>query len=117
MARNPHFRFVHAADLHVDSPLRGLEYLDDAPVDRLRTATRDAMCNLVDICLRENAALLIVAGDVFDGPWMDMRTGLWTARQFRRLEAAGIRVYMLRGNHDAASEVRQALRWPANVME
>jgi DNA repair exonuclease SbcCD nuclease subunit len=116
MARN-HFQFVHAADLHVDSPLRGLEYLEDAPVDRLRSATRAAMQNLVETCIQESVAFLIVAGDVFDGPWMDMRTGLWTARQFRRLEAANIKVYLLRGNHDAASEVRQALVWPANVSE
>jgi DNA repair protein SbcD/Mre11 len=111
------FRFIHAADLHIDSPLRGLEYLDGSPLDRLRAATRAACERLIDACLRNEVAFLIVAGDVFDGPWLDVTTGLWVARQFRRLEKAGIGIYLVRGNHDAASQVRHALRWPDNVRE
>ena len=60
---------------------------------------------------------MIVAGDLFDGQWRDMQTGLFTARQFRRLRDANINVYLVRGNHDAASQVRQAITWPDNVHE
>ena len=108
-------KFIHAADLHVDSPLRGLAAYEGAPVEQLRGATRDAVSALVQLAIDQSVAFLIIAGDLFDGKWQDMRTGLWTAARFRDLERAGIQVFLLQGNHDAASKVRQAIRWPANV--
>jgi exonuclease SbcD len=110
-------KFIHAADLHIDSPLRGLEAYEGAPVRQLRLATRQAFRNLVDLAIAEQVDFLIIAGDLFDGSWQDMRTGLWTAAQFRDLQRAGVRVFLLRGNHDAASRVRRAITWPANVHE
>lgn len=110
-------RFLHAADLHIDSPLRGLEAYDGAPADRIRSATREAFENLISLAIGENVDFVILAGDLFDGKWPDIRTGLWTANQFRRLEREQIPVYMIRGNHDAVSEVRQRVRWPDNVHE
>ncbi len=109
------FKFIHAADAHIDSPLRGLEAYEGAPVEQLRGATREAFANLVTLALDQSVDFLIVAGDLFDGEWQDMRTGLWTAGQFRRLAKQGIQVYLIRGNHDAASKVRQAITWPDNV--
>ncbi len=108
-------RFIHAADLHIDSPLRGLEAYDGAPLDQLRGATRDAFQNLTTLAIQRAVDFVVIAGDLFDGKWQDMRTGLWTATQLRELDRAGIRVFLLQGNHDAASKVRQAVRWPDNV--
>lgn len=108
-------KFIHTADLHIDSPLRGLEQYEGAPAERLRGATREAFENLVTLAIDERVDLVIIAGDLFDGRWQDMQTGIWTAHQFRRLEREQIGVYLLRGNHDAASRVQQSIRWPANV--
>jgi exonuclease SbcD len=94
---------VHAADLHIDSPLRGLGRLEGAPVDDLRLATRRAFVRLVDTCLEEQAALLVLAGDVFDGEWRDFNTGLFFVRELARLRDVGTQVVMVRGNHDAES--------------
>jgi DNA repair exonuclease SbcCD nuclease subunit len=110
-------KFIHAADLHIDSPLVGLCCYEGAPAERLREATRRALENLVSLAIDENAAFVILAGDLFDGQWRNMQTGLFTARQFRRLADAKIKVYLVRGNHDAASQVRQAITWPDNVVE
>jgi predicted phosphodiesterase len=106
------FRFVHAADLHIDSPLRGLEADPDAPADRIRTATRAAYTNLVDLALREQVAFVLIAGDLFDGEWQDWRTGQFFAQETARLTRAGIRVFCIRGNHDAASVVTGRLVLP-----
>lgn len=111
------FKFIHAADLHIDSPLRGLEAYEGAPVEQFRAATRVAFENLVTLAIERRVSFVVIAGDLFDGKWQDMKTGLWTAGQFRRLERENIAVYLLRGNHDAASKVRQAVSWPANVQE
>ena len=59
-------KLVHAADLHIDSPLCGLERYEGAPVEQIRGATRRALENLVELCLSEEASLLLLAGDVFD---------------------------------------------------
>jgi exonuclease SbcD len=111
----PSFRFLHAADLHIDSPLRGLETDPDAPADRIRTATRAAFTNLVDLALAESVPFVLIAGDLFDGEWQDWRTGQFFAQEAARLTRAGIRVFCIRGNHDAASVVTQRLERPGGA--
>lgn len=110
-------KFVHAADLHIDSPLRGLDKYEGAPTARLRAATRRALENLVALCIEEQAAFLLLAGDVFDGGWKDFSTGLFFAAQMTRLREANIPVVLVRGNHDAASSITKNLRLPDNVRE
>lgn len=108
-------RLVHAADLHLDSPLRGLAAYPDAPVERLRAASRQAFSRLVDIAIERHADLMLLAGDVWDGDWPDVGTGLFFAREMGRLQRAGIRVVLLRGNHDAASKITKSVTLPDNV--
>jgi DNA repair exonuclease SbcCD nuclease subunit len=110
-------KWVHAADLHIDSPLRGLSAYDGAPVERIRVATRRAFSNLIDLCVGERAAMLLLAGDVFDGDWKDFNTGLFFVRELNRLRDVHTRVFIVRGNHDAASEVTRALTLPSHVHE
>lgn len=112
-------KFVHAADLHIDSPLRGLGKYEGAPSGRLRAATRRALENLVALCIEEKAAFLLLAGDVFDGGWKDFSTGLFFATQMSRLREASVPVVIVRGNHDAASAITKnlTLRLPDNVKE
>lgn len=111
------FTFLHAADLHIDSPLRGLVRYDGAPVDRLRSATRDAFANLVTTAVERGVAFVIIAGDVFDGDWRDYNSGLWFASELRRLRDVSIPVFLLRGNHDAQSKVTRKLALPDGVVE
>ena len=110
-------RFVHAADLHLDSPLRGLARYEGAPVDKMRGATRRALENLVALCETEGAELLLLAGDLFDGGWRDYATGLFFAAQMSRLREAGTLVVFVRGNHDAESRITRSLKMPENVLE
>ena len=109
------FRFLHAADTHIDSPLEGLEAYDGAPVAALRGATRLAFENLVRLALDEKVDFLLLAGDVYDGDWKDFSTGLFFTRQMARLKAANISVYLIAGNHDAASVLTRRLSLPDNV--
>ena len=109
------FTFLHAADIHLDSPLRGLARYEGAPVEELRGATRRALENLVDIALREGVDFVIIAGDLYDGDWRDFNTGLFFVRQMARLREAGIPVYAVNGNHDAASKLTRSLPLPENV--
>ena len=109
-------KFIHTADIHLDSPLVGLAAYQDAPAELLRTATRDAFTRLVDEALAESVDFMVIAGDLYDGGWKDFNTGLFFAREMGRLNKAGIPVYLLFGNHDAESEMTKKLVLPPNVL-
>jgi DNA repair exonuclease SbcCD nuclease subunit len=108
-------KFIHAADIHLDSPLQGLEPYEGAPVEEIRGAVRAAFEALVELCLEEAADFLVLAGDLYDGDWRDFNTGLYFVRQMVRLREAGIPVFVVQGNHDAQSQITRQLRLPDNV--
>lgn len=108
-------RFIHAADIHLDSPLAGLSAYQDAPSEMLRTATRDAFENLVGEAIAEKVDFMVIAGDLYDGGWKDFNTGIFFVRQMGRLKAAGIPVFLVLGNHDAENEMTRKLELPDNV--
>jgi DNA repair exonuclease SbcCD nuclease subunit len=110
-------KLVHAADLHLDSALHGLSRYESAPADEIRGATRRAFGALTELCLEERAELLVIAGDLFDGDWRDVSTGLFFAAQLAKLCEAGVRVVWIRGNHDAVSQIRRSVRLPEPVIQ
>jgi exonuclease SbcD len=108
-------KFIHAADIHLDSPLTGLSAYADAPVEMLRTATRDAFTNLVNEAIEQPVDFMVIAGDLYDGTWKDHNTGIFFCKEMGRLKKADIPVYLLFGNHDAESEMTKKLQLPENV--
>lgn len=80
-------KFLHAADIHLDSPLRGLAAHTHIPDEVTKDCTRRAFVNLIDLAIAEDVAFLIIAGDLYDGGWRDHGTGLFFAREMRRLGA------------------------------
>lgn len=108
-------RFLHCADIHLDSPLRGLERYEGAPVEEVRGASRRAFENMIQHALRERVDFVVLAGDLYDGDWPDFNTGLFFAKGMAKLGESGVAVYLLRGNHDAASKLTRSLPLPKNV--
>ena len=109
-------RFIHAADIHLDSPLQGLGRLGDADLaTELRAATRRAYDNLLQLCIHEKADLLVIAGDVYDGDWRSYETGEYFVGGLRTLRDSGIEVALLYGNHDAESSITKRLTMPDGV--
>jgi DNA repair exonuclease SbcCD nuclease subunit len=94
------FRFVHAADLHIDSPFRGLRDVDKRVAERLRESTYEAFRNLVKLCVDEQVEFLVIAGDVYDGADRSVRAQLRFRQGLQDLAANGIPVYVAHGNHD-----------------
>ncbi len=108
-------KFIHTADIHLDSPLCGLASYQNAPVEALRTATRDAFRKLVDEAVEQQVDFMVIAGDLYDGNWRDYNTGHFFVREMGRLNQAAIPVYLLYGNHDAENEMTRRLMFPPNV--
>ena len=109
------FTFLHAADLHLDSPLQGLSRRSQEHARRIADASRVAFDNLIGLAIGERCRFMLLAGDVFDGDWKDHRTGVMFAEQMRRLGAAGIDVYLVLGNHDAENKYVNRLTLSENV--
>lgn len=109
-------KFVHASDLHLDSPLRGVPVPpgNAALEDRVRRATFHAFARIVDLCLRERVQFLLLGGDLFDQKDRSVRARLFLRAQLERLDRAGIRSFIVHGNHDPLSGDR-ALQLPPSV--
>lgn len=109
------FRFVHTADIHLDSPLRSLALRNPELAELVGDASRQAFTAIADLCLEERVDALVVAGDLYDGDQTSMKTARFLASQMTRLHQAGVRVYMIRGNHDAMSRITKQLVLPDTV--
>lgn len=107
-------KLLHAADIHLDSPLQKLDRYDHAPVDRIRGATRRALENMTQLAIDQEVDLVVIAGDLYDGDWTDQNTGLAFVREASKLIRAGIPLLVIRGNHDAANVMTSSLPLPTN---
>lgn len=107
-------RFLHAADIHLDSPLLKLDAYEGAPAAEIRGATRQALIKLIDVAIDAQVDFVVIAGDLYDGNWRDQQTGLFFIAQASRLIKQGIPLYVIRGNHDAANVMTRSLPWPRN---
>jgi DNA repair protein SbcD/Mre11 len=108
-------KFVHAADLHLDSPLLALSQREPRQVERMKRATREAFTRLIDLCIDEDAAFLVIAGDLYDHDCPNMQIAVFLRKELRRLEEKGIRCVVIKGNHDADNKITSALALPANT--
>ena len=114
---NP-MRFLHVADIHLDSPMRHLRRMHEGAPGALAECTRRALENLVAFALEPASAIdfVVIAGDVFDGTWKDYQTGLFLQSQLLRLKSAGIPVVAIRGNHDAQGKmIRDLADWRDSI--
>lgn len=109
------YRFVHTADIHLDSPLRSLSLRNPELAALIGNATRQALARTVELCLDEQVDALLLAGDLYDGEQTSMKTARFLAEQLRRLGEAGIETFIVRGNHDALSKITRELTFPDAV--
>lgn len=110
-------RFVHTADLHLDSPFSGLRSVaPDNVTSALRQATFDAYENIIDLCIDERVDALLVAGDVYDGVDRSLRAQLKFLDGLKRLDGAGIRSFVCHGNHDPLDGWEARLDLPSSCV-
>ncbi|HEY0838658.1 MAG TPA: DNA repair exonuclease [Vulgatibacter sp.] len=109
------FTFLHAADLHLDTPFEGLNADRPELAEQLREASLRAFDRLVDRAIGEGVAFVLLAGDVYDGVERGLRAQLRFVRGMERLSAAGIPAFVVHGNHDPVVEGWAVGRWPPGV--
>ncbi|NTX63167.1 DNA repair exonuclease [Myxococcus sp. CA051A] len=109
-----HFKFVHAADLHLDTPFRGVA-AQGPLLGSFQKSTFRALSLIVDLCLRERVAFLLLAGDLFEVKDRSVRARLALRRELGRLHDAGIESFIVHGNHDPLSGDTGTLGLPSSV--
>ncbi|MCX5814031.1 MAG: DNA repair exonuclease [Proteobacteria bacterium] len=115
MKKHNSFSFIHAADLHLDSPFKGITTDSKSIGNTLRSATFDAFNTLIDLCIAEQVRFLLVAGDVYDGADKSLRAQLKFRDGLARLSEHNIHTFVVHGNHDPAPSQSVAIEWPVNV--
>lgn len=108
-------KILHTADIHLDSPLKSLALRDVELQERVQTATRASLARIVDVAISEGVVALLISGDLFDGAERSARTAAFLTSQMDRLRTSGIRVFYIKGNHDAENPLTGELSLPDNV--
>ncbi|MCA0753690.1 DNA repair exonuclease [Paenibacillus sp. N4] len=109
------FRFIHAADLHLDSPFRGLARAPERVREQLAESTFAALRRLTEAAFDTEADFIVLAGDLFDAADRSLKAQLMLVREWERLREHGIGVFVIHGNHDPLSGAGAKLKLPDNV--
>jgi DNA repair exonuclease SbcCD nuclease subunit len=109
------FQFLHAADLHLDSPLIGLSCKSADFAKKVELASRQAFDNLVRMAIEEKCRFVVLSGDVFDRDQRHYPTGLHFVQGMKRLGDEGIDVFVVLGNHDAGNRFADKLGYAGKV--
>src|SRR5262245_2563198 len=109
-------RFIHTADLHLDSPFRGLAETSPSLRDTLQSATLGALDRIVDHTIKSKADFLIIAGDLYDSKDRSLRALVSFRKQMERLADRHIPVFIVHGNHDPLNGWGSGFQLPPNVV-
>ncbi len=109
------FRFIHTADLHLDSPFKGLSHVPNHLQEHIRNSTFYAYDQIVLYAIEHQIDFLLISGDVYDLQDYSLKAQLYFLKGLERLKAHGIQVYIIHGNHDSIDQMKSSLQWPENV--
>ncbi len=109
------FKFLHTADLHLDTPFSGISATNDEIGKALRNATLDAFDQVIEITIKELVVFVVIAGDIYDGLKRGIRAQVHFKRGLERLAAADIQTFFIHGNHDPHGGWQAIRQWPTGA--
>src|SRR5690625_2207853 len=107
--------FIHAADLHLDSPFKGLTDIPEAIFQDVRESTFSALDQLVQTAVLKQVDFILLVGDLFDNDKQSLKAQVQLRKAFQTLEKHHIDVYLSYGNHDYLLGNPYRLTFPENV--
>lgn len=108
-------RFVHAADLHLDSPFSGLKHLPRSVWEKVRESTFTSLNKLVNKSIEEKVDFVLFSGDIYDIDDRSVKAQARFKEEMYRLAQVEIPVFIIHGNHDFLSDQALHLKLPDNV--
>ncbi|KEK24942.1 metallophosphoesterase family protein [Bacillus gaemokensis] len=109
-------KFIHAADLHLDSPFKGMEMNVPLSVwERMKQSTFQSFERIIDKAIQVRVDFVLLAGDLYDAETRSLRAQVFVREQMKRLSQYEIPVYIIHGNHDHLGGSWAAIEFPENV--
>jgi len=112
---NEQISFIHAADLHLDSPFKGLANVPEEMFNQIKDSTFKALDQLVETAIRRRVDFILIAGDLFDNEKQSLKAQIYLKKAFETLKKQGINVYISYGNHDYIHGNQYPVTYPDNV--
>ena len=112
----PKVRFIHTADLHLDTPFKGLSRMNSDLSKRLKDATFRSFRKIIDLCSDKKVDFLIISGDIFDSENKSLAAQLRFVTELKSLSEKGIPVYFICGNHDPLKSWLDTIELPDKVI-
>ena len=109
------FRFIHTADLHLDSPFKGLHHLPEEIMNEIYQSTYRSFDRIITYCLEKEVDFLLISGDLFDLTNQSIRAQMHLKKGLEILSEKGIYTYIIHGNHDPMDQKNTKLNWPEKV--
>lgn len=109
-------RFLHVADLHLDSPFKGMTELPKERLKELRDSTFTAFERFIAYALHEHPDFIVIVGDIYDGEDRSLRAQQKFHEGMEKLNGAGIPVFICHGNHDHLGGRWVRFEMPGNVI-
>lgn len=107
-------KFIHCADLHLDSPFKSRNKMPNNIFEALKESTYKSVSRMVDTAIEETVDFVIIAGDLFDKANRTLKSEIFLKKEFERLKNNGVFVYIIHGNHDPLTDGFKT-NWPDNV--
>ncbi len=108
-------KLIHTADVHLDSPLRSLALRNESLSRQVRAASRSSFRHIIDLAIEHEVAALLICGDLFDGNERSAKTAAFLTAQLDRLNNRAIKVFYIKGNHDAENPITRGMDFPSNM--
>ncbi|HIY93259.1 metallophosphoesterase family protein [Companilactobacillus sp. HBUAS56275] len=108
-------RFLHAADLHLDTPFVGISDFSKELQTKLKASTYESAQKLFRVALEQKVDFVILAGDIFDDTDSSLKAQMFLKSEFEKLNQANIKVFMVYGNHDYYRSNFSVIDFPDNV--
>lgn len=108
-------KFIHAADLHLDSPFIGLKHMPAKLFERVRESTFLSFSKIITCAINEKVDFILLSGDLYDEDERSLKAQLKLKKEFERLAVNNIQVFIIHGNHDHMGGKWLDLEWPENV--
>jgi len=90
-------KFAHISDCHLGAWQHN---------EKLGELNLQAFLTAMDVCLKKQVDLVLIAGDLFNIPTPDLAIVEIAVRKMKELKDAGIEFYMILGSHDYSPNVK-----------
>lgn len=110
-------RFIHAADLHLDTPFYGLQEISKDLSNLMRQAPFQSLKKIIDTAIEREVDFVLLSGDLYNTQKINIKAQSIFIKEIKRLKKEEIKVFLIRGNHDFLSKENKklTLQLPDNV--